>query len=119
MWACIHAEEPWAASGPAGRLQEGVAPRPLWQELPGPSGPELRLLDAGGRGHADRSPGLLRTRGDASGGCGTTSTQQDADLLRTPGVDFGKYGDVSMRTEDLNLVRAVVRPKKDVGPHPH
>ena len=87
-------------------LQEDVAPRPLWQELPGPSGPKLRLVDAGGRIHGDRSPVLLRTRGDALGGRGATSTQQDADLLRTPGVDVGKYGDASMRTEDPSLVRA-------------
>lgn len=65
---------PWASSGPAGRLQEDVAPRPLWQELPGSSGPKLRLLEDGGHIHVDRSPGLLRTHGEASGGCGATST---------------------------------------------
>ena len=69
MWARIHADRsPWATSGPAGRFQEDVAPRPLWQELPGPSGPKLRLLDAGGRIHSDRGPGLLRTRGEGSPG---------------------------------------------------
>ena len=30
----------------------------------------------------------------------------NADVFRTPGVDFGKYGDASMRTEDPSLVRA-------------
>ena len=75
MWARIHADmSPWASSGPAGRLQEDVAPRPLWQELPGSSGPKLRLLEDGGHIHVDRSPGLLRTHGEASGGCGATST---------------------------------------------
>ena len=34
------------------------------------------------------------------------STQPEADVLRTPGVDIGKYRDASMRTEDPSLVRA-------------
>ena len=83
-----------------------MAPRPLWQELLGPSGHKLRHLEAGGRIHGYRSPGLLRTLGYTSEGLGATWTQQDADFLRTPGVDFGKYGDVSMRTKDPSLVRA-------------
>ena len=29
----------------------------------------------------------------------------NADVFRTPGVDFGKYGDASMQTEDPSLVR--------------
>ena len=72
----------------------------------GPSGHKLRLLEAGGRIHSDRSLGHFRTCGDASGRRGATSTQPDTDVLRTPGVDVGKYGDVSMRTEDPSLVRA-------------
>ena len=79
---------------------------PLWQELPGPSVHKLRLLEAGGCIHGYRSSGLLRTLGDTSGGLGATSTQQDGDFLRTPGVDLGKYGDASMGTEDPSLVRA-------------
>ena len=79
---------------------------PLWQELTGPSGHKLSLLEAGGRIHSERSLGHLRTCGDTSGGCGATSTQLDADVLRTPSVDFGKYGDASMRTEDPSLVIA-------------
>ena len=107
MWACIHADRsPWATSGHAGRLLKHLAPRPLWQELTGPSGHKLSLLEAGGCIHSDRSPGQLRTCSDASGGHGAMSTQPDADVLRTPGVDFGKYWDVSMRTEDPSLVRA-------------
>ena len=107
MWARIHADRsPWATSGHAGRLLKHVAPRPLWQELTGPSGHKLSLLEAGGCIHSDRSPSQLRTCGDASGGHGAMSTQPDADVLRTPGVDFGKYWDVSMRTEDPSLVRA-------------
>ena len=74
--------------------------------LLGPSGHKLRHLEAGGRIHGYRSPGLLRTLGDASEGLGATWTQEDADFFRTPGVDFGKYGDVSMRTKDPSLVRA-------------
>ena len=106
MWACIQADRsPWAASGPAGRLQEDVALRPLWQELSGPSGYKLRLLEAGGRIHVYRSPGLLRTLGDALAGLGATWTQQDADFLMTPSVDFRKYGDASMRSRDPSLVR--------------
>ena len=106
MWARIHADRsPWATSGHAGRLLKHVAPRPLWQELTGPSGHKLSLLEAGGCIHSDRSLGHLRTCGDASGGCGATSAQPDADVLRTPSVDFGKYGDASMRTEDPSLVR--------------
>ena len=106
MWVRIHADRsPWATSGHAGRLLKDVVPRSLWQELMGPSGHKLRLLEAGGRIHSDRSLGHLRTCGDASGGRGATSTQPDTDVLRTPGVDVGKYGDVSVRTEDPSLVR--------------
>ena len=83
-----------------------MATRSLWQELPGPSGHKLRLLEAGGRIHGYRSPSLLRTLHDASGGLGATWTQQDADFLMTPGVDLRKYLDASMRTEDPSLVRA-------------
>ena len=104
MWACIHADRsPWAASEHVGRLLKDGAPRPLWQELTGPSGHKLSLLEAGDCNHRDRSPGHLRTSGDASGGRGATSTQPDADVLRTSSVDFGKYGDASMRTEDPSL----------------
>ena len=90
MWARIHADRsPWATSGHAGRLLKNVAQLPLWQELTGPSGHKLSLLEAGGRIHSDRSLGHLRTCSDASGGRGATSTQLDADVLRTPGVDPG------------------------------
>ena len=107
MWAPIHADRsPWATSEHMGRLLKDGAPRPLRQELTGPSGHKLSLLEAGGRIHSDRSLGHLRTCSDASGGRGATSTQLDADVLRTPGVDFGKYGDASMRTEDPSLVIA-------------
>ena len=107
LWARTHPDRsPWAASGHVGRLLKNVAQRPLWQELKGPSGHKLSLLEAEDRNHRDRSPGHLRTSGDASGGRGATSTQPDADVLRTPSVDFGKYGDASMRTEDPSLVRA-------------
>ena len=107
MWARIHADRsPWGTSGPAGRLQEDVAPRPLWQKLPDPSGYKLRLLEAGGRIQGDRSRALLRTLGDNLGVRVVTSTQQDADFLRTPGVVFGNYGDAFMRTEDPSLVKA-------------
>ena len=82
---------------------------PLWQELPGPSGHKLRLLEAGGCIHGYRSPGLLRTLGDASEGLGATWTQEDADFFRPPGVDFGKYGDASMGTG----------LRKMWVPHPH
>ena len=81
--------------------------RSLWQELPGPSGHKLRLLEAGGRINGYRSPSLLRTLHDASGRLGATWTQQDADFLMTPGVDLGKYGDASMRTDDPSLVRGL------------
>ena len=83
-----------------------MVPRPLWQELPGRSGHKLRLLEGGGHIHGVRSPGLLRTRSDVMGGRGATPTQQDTDVLRTPGVDLGKYGDASMQTEDPSLVSA-------------
>ena len=73
-WAAFTLTGALVFSGPAGRLQEDVAPRPLWQELPGSSGPKLRLLEDGGHIHVDRSPGLLRTHGEASGGCGATFT---------------------------------------------
>lgn len=107
MWARIHTDRsPWATSGHAGRLLKHVALRPLLQELMGPSGHKLSLLEAGGRIHSDRSPGHLRTCGDASAGRGALSTQPDADVLRTPGVDIGKYRDASMQTEDPSLVRA-------------
>ena len=90
MWAPIHAHRsPWAASVHVGRLLKDGAPRPLWQELTGPSGHKLSLLEAGGRIHSDRSLGHLRTCSDASGGRGATSTQLDADVLRTPRVDPG------------------------------
>ena len=102
MWARIHPDRnTWAASGPAGKLQESVVPCPLLQELPGRSGHKLRLLEGGGRIHGVRSPGLLRTRSDVMGGRGA-----NADLFRTPGVDVGKYGDASMQTGDPRLVRA-------------
>ena len=107
MWARIHPDRnTWATSGPAGRLQEAVVLRPLCQEIPGHSGHNLSLLEGGGRIHGVRSPGLLRIHSEAMGGLGATPTQQDADVLRTPGVDFGKYGDASMQTEDPSLVRA-------------
>ena len=107
MWARIHADRsPWAASEHVGRLLKDGAPRPLWQELPGPSGHKLSLLEAGGRIQGDRSRGLLRTLGDNLGVRVVTSTQQDADFLRTPGVVFGNYGDAFMRTEDPSLVKA-------------
>ena len=89
--------------------------RPLWQELPGHSGHNLSLLEGGGRIHGVRSPGLLRIHSEAMGGLGATPTQQDADVLRTPSVDFGKYGDASMQTETPGLSEPVVRRKKDVG----
>ena len=41
-------------------------------------------------------------------------TQQDADVLRTPGVDFGKYGDGPCGQKTPALSGPVVRPKKDV-----
>ena len=88
---------------------------PLWQELPGPSGHKLRLLEVGGRIHGYRSPGLLRTLGDTSGGLGATSTQQDGDFLRTPGVDLGKCGDATMGTEDPSLVRACGEASEKCG----
>ena len=107
MWARIHVDRsPWAASEHVGRLLKNVAQRPLWQELTGPSGHKLSLLEAGGCIHSDRSPGQLRTCSDASGGHGAMSTQPDADVLRTPGVVFRKYGDASMQKEDPSLVRA-------------
>ena len=60
MWVCFHADRsPWATSGHAGRLLKDVVPRSLWQELMGPSGHKLRLLEAGGHIHGYRSPGLL------------------------------------------------------------
>ena len=90
MWDPIHADRsPWAASEHVGRLLKDGALCPLWQELTGPSGHKLSLLEAGGRIHSDRSLGHLRTCSDASGGRGATSTQLDADVLRTPGIDPG------------------------------
>ena len=107
MWAPIHADRsPWAASEHVGRLLKDGSLLPLWQELIGSSGHKLSLLEAGGHIHSARSLCHLRTCGDTSGGCGATSTQPDADVLRTPGVDFGKYGYASMRTEDPSLVIA-------------
>ena len=62
MWAPIHADRsPWAASEHVGRLLKDGAMLPLRQELTGPSGHKLRLLEAGGRIHSDRSLGHLRT----------------------------------------------------------
>ena len=101
-----HGQEPLSSLRTCGEASGNVVPRPLWQELPGPSGHKLRLLEAGGNIHGYRSPGLLRTLGDASGGLGATWTEQDPEFLRTPGVDLGKYGDASMGTEDPSLVRA-------------
>ena len=116
MWARIHPDRnTWAASGPAGGFQEAVVPRPLWQELPGRSGHKLRLLEGGGRIHGVRGPGLLRTHSDVMGGRGATPTQQDADVLRTPGVDFGKCGMLPCREKTPALSGPLVRPKKDVG----
>ena len=70
MWACIHTDRsPWATSGH-----------------------KLRLLEDGGHSHGDRSPGLLRTLGDTSGGRCVTSTQQDADSLVPPVLTWGKMG---------------------------
>ncbi|XP_048962664.1 uncharacterized protein LOC118353533 isoform X3 [Canis lupus dingo] len=71
MWARIHPDRnTWAASGPAGRLQEAVVLRPLWQELPGHSGHNLSLLEGppGGLwrcrwGPRPHQKGLLRTTG--------------------------------------------------------
>ena len=57
MWAPIHADRsPWAASEHVGRLLKDGALLPLWQELIGPSGHKLSLLEAGGCIHSDRSP---------------------------------------------------------------
>ena len=62
MWAPIHADRsPWAASEHVGRLLKDGALLPLRQELTGPSGHKLRLLEAGGHIHSDRSLGHLRT----------------------------------------------------------
>ncbi|XP_038445007.1 uncharacterized protein LOC119878447 [Canis lupus familiaris] len=71
MWARIHPDRnTWAASGPAGRLQEAVVLRPLCQELPGHSGHNLSLLEGppGGLwrcrwGPRPHQKGLLRTTG--------------------------------------------------------
>ena len=107
LWARIHADRsPWATSGPSGRVQEDVAPRPLWQKLLDPSGYKLGLLEAGGRIQSDRSHGLLSTLSDILVVRVVMSTQKDADFLRTPGLVFGKYGYASMRTVDPSLVRA-------------
>ena len=67
MWDPIHADRsPWAASEHVGRLLKDGVPRLLWQELTGPSGHKLSLLEAGGGIHSDRSLGHLRTCSDAS-----------------------------------------------------
>ena len=59
MWARIHPDRnTWAASGPAGWLQEAVVPRPLWQELPGCSGAPVSV-DAGPQ-FPETSPWVLR-----------------------------------------------------------
>ena len=99
----------------------GVVFRKMWARINtdrstwATSGHKLRLLEAGGRIHGDRSPCLLRTLGDALGGRWVTSTQQDADFLRTPGVDLGKYGMRPCRQKTPALSGPVVRPKKNVG----
>ena len=98
--------EPLSNLRTCGEASGKCAPRPLWQELLGPSGHKLRHLEAGGRIHGYRSPSLLRNLSDASGRLEATWTQQDADFLSTPSVDLGKYGDASMGTEDPSLVRA-------------
>ena len=80
---------------------------PCGQKTPGLSGPVVRpKKNVGAASTLTGVSSLLRTLGDASGGLGATWTQQDADFLRTPSVDLGKYGDASMGTEDPSLVRA-------------
>ena len=44
-----------------------------------------------------------------------TSTQQDADFFRTPGVDLGKYGIRPCGQKTPALSGPVVRPEKNVG----
>ena len=44
-----------------------------------------------------------------------TSTQQDADFFRTPGVDLGKYGIRPCGQKTPALSGPVVRPQKNVG----
>ena len=52
-----------------------------------------------GHVHADRSPGLLRTRGEALGRCGPASTLTGAlGHLRTRGEVSGNCGPASMLT---------------------
>ena len=70
MWARIHTD------------------RSIWAT----SGHKLRLLEAAGRINGGRSPGLLRTLGDASGGRCVTSTQQDAESLGPLVLTWGNMG---------------------------
>ena len=119
MWARIHADRsPWATSGHAGRLLKHVAPRPLWQELTGPSGHKLSLLEAGGRIHSDRSLGHLRTCSDASGGRGDVSMLMSCSLLRTRGESSGGNWAAFMLTGAPVSSGCAVRLLENVGPHP-
>ena len=68
-------------------------------ELQPPEDPREVFRGKLGRVHADRSPGLLRTRGESSGRCGSTSTLTGAlSHLRTHREASGRCGSTSTLT---------------------
>ena len=68
-------------------------------ELQPPQDPREVFRGKLGRVHADRSPGLLRIRGESSGRCGSTSTLTGAlSHLRTHREASGRCGSTSTLT---------------------
>ena len=66
---------------------EGDVGTHLRDELKPPQDPREVFRGKLGRVHADRSPGLLRTRGEALGRCGPAST-----LTGAPGLPQDQQG---------------------------
>ena len=78
---------------------EGDVGTHLRDELKPPQDPQEVFRGKLGRVHADRSPSLLRTRGEALGRCGPTSTLTGAlSHLRTRGEVSGNCGPASKLT---------------------
>ena len=78
---------------------EGDVGTHLRDELKPPQDPREVFRGKLGRVHADRSPSLLRTRGEALGRCGPASTLTGAlGHLRTRGESSGRCGSTSTLT---------------------
>ena len=96
---------------------EGDVGTHLRDELKPPQDPREVFRGKLGRVHADRSPSLLRTRGEALGRCGPASTLTGAlGHLRTRGESSGRCGSTSTLTGALSHLRTRGEVSGNCGP---